>query len=71
VTPLHGARAAIAGALVMVLGLWVLLVNQKEQGFTTNDAVFAVGAFLVIVLLLLGIDIRRRTRRDDDNDGDG
>jgi hypothetical protein len=51
----------------MVLGLWVLLVNQKEQGFTANDAVFAVGAFLVIVLLLVGIDIRHR-RKDDEEE---
>ena len=61
--PLDSARAAIAGALTMVLGVWVLFVNQQEQGWTAQDAVFAVGAFLVIVLLLLGIDLRRR--RDD------
>lgn len=59
------ARAAIAGALVMVLGIWVLFINQKEQGFTANDAVFAVGAFLVLVLLLLGIDIRGRRHEED------
>jgi hypothetical protein len=44
----------------MVLGIWVLFINQAEQGFTTEDAVFAVVAFLVIILLLLGIDVRRR-----------
>lgn len=60
-TPLHGARAAIAGALTMVLGIWVLFVNQKEQGFSAQDAVFAVVAFIAIIALLLGIDLRRRS----------
>lgn len=58
--PLDSARAAIAGAVTMVLGIWVLFINQAEQGFTTEDAVFAVVAFLVIILLLLGIDVRRK-----------
>jgi hypothetical protein len=66
VRPLDSARAAIAGALTMVLGIWILYVNQAQQGFTAQDAVFAVGAFLVIVLLLLGVDIRRRGRDDHD-----
>lgn len=44
----------------MIVGIWVLFVNQADQGFTVEDAVFAVVAFLVIILLLLGIDVRRR-----------
>lgn len=44
----------------MVLGIWVLFVNQKEQGFSAQDAVFAVVAFIAIIALLLGIDIRGR-----------
>jgi hypothetical protein len=50
----------------MVVGTWVLLVNQADRGWTAQDAVFAVGAFLVIVLLLLGIDVRRKGRGDGD-----
>lgn len=64
VTPLHGARAAIAGALTMVLGVWILFINQADQGFTAQDAVFAVVAFIAIIMLLLGVDIRRR--KDDE-----
>jgi uncharacterized membrane protein len=60
VRPLDSARAAIAGSLVMVIGIWILFINQGEQGFTAQDAVFAAVALLVIVLLLLGIDLRRR-----------
>jgi hypothetical protein len=44
----------------MVVGIWVLFINQAEQGFTAQDAVFATAAFLVIVLMLVGIDIRRK-----------
>jgi hypothetical protein len=44
----------------MFVGAWVLLVNQADRGWTAQDAVLAIGAFLVIVLLLLGIDIRRK-----------
>jgi uncharacterized membrane protein len=69
-TPMHGARAAVAGALVMVIGVWVLFINQRDQGFTAQDAVFAVVAFLAIVLLLLGVDIRRSGRHDDDDKED-
>jgi len=65
---MHGARAAIAGALAMVIGIWVLYVNQGDQGFTVQDAVFAVVAFLAVVLLLLGVDIRRGSKNDDDKD---
>ena len=61
---------AIAGALTMVLGVWILFINQADQGFTAQDAVFATGAFLVIVLLLVGIDIRRRESKDDDDKND-
>jgi membrane-bound ClpP family serine protease len=68
VTPLHGARAAIAGAVTMILGVWVLFINQAEQGFTAQDAVFAVVAFLAIILLLLGVDIRRRGGGKEGND---
>jgi hypothetical protein len=55
----------VAGSLTTMLVVWVLFINQAEQGFTAQDAVFAVGAFLVIVLLLLGVDLRRR-RQDDE-----
>jgi uncharacterized membrane protein len=66
---MHGARAAIAGALAMVIGIWVLFINQADQGFTAQDAVFATAAFLAIVLLLLGVDIRRRGGDDGDKEG--
>ena len=46
----------------MVLGIWVLFVNQKDQGFTAQDAVFATVAFIAIIALLLGVDFRRRTK---------
>lgn len=57
---MDSARAAIAGAITMVVGIWVLFVNQADQGFSAQDAVFAALAFLVIILLLLGIDVRRK-----------
>ena len=67
VTPMHGARAAVAGGIAMMVGIWVITVNQSERGWTAQDAVLAVIAFLAMVLLLLGVDIRRRERDDDDH----
>ena len=51
------ARAAIAGAIVMLLGIWIMANDQT--GWATQDIVFAVLALLIVVLLLLGVDIRR------------
>ena len=51
------ARAAIAGALVMLLGLWIM--GNRDAAWDARDVVFAVLALLVVVLLLLGIDVRR------------
>lgn len=51
------ARAALAGALVMLLGIWIM--NNDQSAWDTKDVVFAVISLLVVVLLLLGIDIRR------------
>jgi uncharacterized membrane protein len=55
------ARAAIAGALVMLLGIWVMLNDQSQ--WETRDVVFAVLALVVVILLLLGVDIRRGQTR--------
>ena len=57
-SPLSGARAALAGALVMLLAAWVLLNDQTT--WSTQDVVFVVVSFLAVVLLLLGVDVRRR-----------
>jgi hypothetical protein len=46
--------------MVTLLAIWVLGVQQAETGWTTNDVVFAVLAFLAVTLLLLGVDIRRK-----------
>ena len=51
------ARAALAGALVMLLGVWIM--NNDQSAWSTQDVVFAVLALLIVVLLLLGVDIRR------------
>ena len=51
------ARAAIAGAIVMLLGVWIM--TNDQTGWSTQDVVFAVLALLIVVLLLLGVDIRR------------
>ena len=51
------ARAALAGALVMLLGVWVM--SNDQSAWSTQDVVFAVLALLIVVLLLLGVDIRR------------
>lgn len=62
------ARAAIAGALVMLLGIWIM-VNDQSQ-WDTRDVVIAVVAMGVVILLLLGIDIRRGPARVHYTDGD-
>jgi len=51
------ARAAIAGALVMLLGVWVMANDQSA--WETRDVLFAVLGLLAVVLLLLGLDLRR------------
>lgn len=62
------ARAALAGALVMLLGIWVMANDQT--GWDTKDVVFAVLALLVVVLLLLGVDVRRERYRGAHYDED-
>jgi len=62
------ARAAIAGALVMLLGIWIMLNDQSQ--WDTRDVVIAVVAMGVVILLLLGIDIRRGERRVHYTNGD-
>ena len=60
------ARAALAGALVMLLGVWVMANDQTA--WDTRDVVFAVIALLGVAVLLVGIDIRRPgagPRRED------
>ena len=52
------ARAALAGALVMLLGIWIM--NNDQSSWTTQDVVFAVVALLVVVMLLVGVDVRRK-----------
>lgn len=65
------ARAALAGALVMLLGVWVMANDQS--GWSTHDVVFAVLALLAVALLLVGIDLRGRGRtvyrEDDEKEG--
>jgi hypothetical protein len=51
------ARAAIAGALVMLLGIWVMVNDQTA--WETRDVLFAILGLLVVILLMLGIDLRR------------
>jgi drug/metabolite transporter superfamily protein YnfA len=51
------ARASLAGALVMLLGIWVMANDQSA--WDTKDVVFAVIALLGVAVLLVGIDIRR------------
>lgn len=65
------ARAAIAGAIVMLLGVWIM--GNDQSAWSTQDVVFAVLALLIVVLLLLGVDIRRErykgaTYEPDDED---
>lgn len=63
------ARAAIAGAMVMLLGIWMM--TNDQSAWETRDVVFAVLALLAVVLLLVGIDIRgRRERREITWDAD-
>ena len=61
--PVSHARAAIAGALVMLLAVWVMINDQSA--WDTRDVAFIVLALLGVVLLLLGLDIRGRGRRRD------
>jgi len=63
---MQSARAALAGALTMLLAVWILAVEQEQTGWNTQDVVFAVVGFLAVIVLMLGIDIRRGGR-----DGDG
>jgi len=69
------ARAAIAGAVTMLLGIWIMANDQT--GWATQDIVFAVLSLLIVVLLLLGIDIRRDRYKgahyepDEEKDPDG
>jgi flagellar biosynthesis protein FlhB len=51
------ARAAIAGALTMLLGIWIMTNDQTQ--WETRDVVFAIIALALIILMLVGIDIRR------------
>ena len=60
------ARAAIAGGLVMLLGIWIM--NNDQSSWSTQDVVFAVTALLVVVLLLVGVDVRRRLPREKDEE---
>lgn len=63
------ARAAIAGALVMLLGIWMM--TNDQSAWETRDVVFAVLALLAVVLLLVGLDLRGRgTRREVTYDDD-
>ena len=55
--PMASARAAMAGALVMLLGVWIMVNDQT--GWNTQDVVFAILTLLGVALLLLGVDIRR------------
>ena len=57
------ARAALAGALVMLLGIWIM--GNDQSGWTTQDIVFAVLALLVVVMLLVGVDVRRKWSSQD------
>lgn len=56
--PLLSARAAIAGALVMLLGAWVFIERDRELG--PEHIISGVGILLVIVALLVGVDPRNR-----------
>jgi len=60
------ARAALAGAIVMLLGVWVMANDQSS--WSTQDVVFAVVALLGVAVLLVGVDIRRMGRRDEKED---
>jgi hypothetical protein len=60
------ARAAIAGGLVMLLGIWIM--GNDQSAWSTQDVVFAVSALLVVVLLLVGVDVRRRLPNKDEED---
>jgi 4-amino-4-deoxy-L-arabinose transferase-like glycosyltransferase len=57
-----GARAAIAGALTMLVGVWIMTNDQSEW----DERQLAIGLlmFFAIILLLLGINIRREAKDD-------
>lgn len=57
------ARAAAAGALIMLLGIWIMANDQSK--WSTQDVVFAVLSVLSVAVLLLGVDIRGRKGHDD------
>jgi hypothetical protein len=58
------ARAAVAGALVMMLGMWVATNPQV----TIEQAVAGIGALLLVIALLVGVDIRHPGKREDKED---
>jgi hypothetical protein len=51
------ARAAIGGALTMLLGIWIMSNDQSQ--WDTRDVVFAIIAMALVILMLVGIDVRR------------
>jgi hypothetical protein len=51
------ARAALAGALTMLLGIWVM--TNDQSAWETRDVVFAIISLALVILLLVGIDVRR------------
>lgn len=59
---LQGARAAIAGALVMFLAAWVMTTatSVEEGRLTPDQTVGGVVILLIVVMLLVGVDWRRR-----------
>jgi hypothetical membrane protein len=62
---MQGARATMAGALVMLLGIWIM--TNDQTGWSTQDVVFAVLALLGVALLLVGVDIRGKGRAPSDD----
>ena len=62
--PLDSARAAIAGALTMLFGIWVV---ERIAGDVpaVEEIVSGAVVLLIIVLLLLGIDPRRGSGSGD------
>jgi uncharacterized membrane protein YhaH (DUF805 family) len=57
------ARAALAGALVMLLGIWIM--GNEQTSWSVQDVVFAVISLLVVVMLMVGVDIRRTHQADE------
>lgn len=61
------ARAAIAGALAMLFGVWVMVRIAQDVSPPPAEQVVGGGVILlIIVLLLLGIDPRRQPPKDGD-----